>query len=207
MTDLQLQPTATDREPDLDLLRDELNAAAAAAGVLEQQPRPWALFGSAVLLLYGLRDRIGDVDVFAAPELADILAGGCGWTVRRPDPHDPAFLERVIAGVCVHVFDDWTVRDPEVSAVQCRATAVLVHGWWCTPLQIIRMHKAMSVEKHAGELRQAKHLPDIAAIDAYTSTALAVADAELRADRRAKRAGWAPRSLVPHAAAEIEAGR
>lgn len=154
----------------LDPLRDELDAAAAAAGLSGAAGlRPWVLFGSTVLLLYGLRDRVGDVDVFVDPAITRVLRARPGWTVHTPDPADPSFLERTVDGETVHVFDDWTSRDPEVCALQCRAAAVLVHGWWCTPLQIIRMHKAMSVAKHGDELGQAKHLPDIAAIDALTT--------------------------------------
>lgn len=148
----------------LDPLRDELDEAAAAAG-LGVGERPWVLFGSVVLLLYGLRHFIGDVDVFVDPAVSRVLATRPAWTTHTPDPDDPPFLERTVDGETVHVFADWTSRDPEVSPTHCRAAGVLVHGWWCTPLQIIRMHKAMSVAKHAGAFGQAKHLPDIAAID------------------------------------------
>jgi hypothetical protein len=155
-----------------DTVRDELDQAAedlglraggvraAAAGGAE----PWVLFGSAVLLLWGLRDTIGDVDVFAHRGLWDELEYR-GWQRHTPDENDPPFLAKTIAGLDVHAFYDWTRKDPEVDARQCLRAAEAVHGWPCTPLQIIRMHKAMSLPKHVGSERHLKHARDVAAID------------------------------------------
>lgn len=132
--------------------------------------KTWVLFGSAVLLLHGLRREIGDVDVFVRYSAWRELDRSV-WAYNRPDQNDPPFLERECAGHKVHAFHTWTDKDPEVDARQCRRAAEAVAGWWCTPLGLLRMHKAMSVAKHPADARQAKHLPDIEAIDAYLGSA------------------------------------
>lgn len=154
-----------------DVLRAELNDAAALTG--QRQPGGWALFGSAVLLMEGLRERSGDVDVFVAPALWEHLAGRVAWRLRLPDPVDPPYLERLVVGVRVHAFYSWTARDPHVNADQCLAAATLVQGWWCTPLELVRGHKAMCAGKHPGDPRHAKHVADVAAIDVYLARAAA----------------------------------
>lgn len=127
------------------------------------------LFGSAVLLLHGLREAVGDVDVFVSPGLWSALAAGPEWERLQPDPHDPPFLQRYINGLKVHAFYAWTDRDPEVDATQCRRAAERVDGWPCTPLAIVRMHKQMSIAKHPGSEPHRKHIADVEAIDEHLS--------------------------------------
>jgi hypothetical protein len=153
-------------------IRDELHDAVRTAALGHNHPeKPWALFGSAVMLLHGLREEIGDVDVFVQPRVWTVLAHVGGWSRQAPEPHDPPFLEAERGGLHVHAFFDWTDKDPEVDAGQCLRAAQLIDGWWCTPLEIVRMHKAMSPPKHPGDPRQEKHLHDVAAIDAHLRAA------------------------------------
>lgn len=158
----------------IDLLRAELNEAAAHTGDLghpsptpmPETGRPWALFGSTVLLLHGIREQVGDVDVFVTHSIWEYLARRVAWSVHLPDPDDPPYLERHVGGYKVHAFYAWTLKDPEVDALQCRRAAELVHGWWCTPLDLIRVHKAMA-RKHGDNPRMAKHHRDVEAIDLH----------------------------------------
>ena len=148
-------------------LRVELDHAAEATRVARgDDGRPWVLFGSMAMWLHGLRDRVGDVDVFASHRLWEQLAES--WRVRAPHPTDPPYLERLVNGVVVNVFYTWTVRDPEVDARECRRAAELVGGWWCTPLQVIRQHKQKGVSHP--DPRYAKHRHDIAILDQHLAT-------------------------------------
>lgn len=151
----------------IDPLRSELDEAAHLTHYpVEGVARPWALFGSTVMMLWGLRDRIGDVDVFVAPTIWEYLAGRLAWQLHLPCAADPPFLERRVGGLSVHAFYAWTALDPEVNAHHCRAAAELVHGWWCTPLPLILAHKAMA-RKHGDSPRHAKHQADAVAISVF----------------------------------------
>lgn len=148
----------------LDPLRDELDAIAERDGRFGSAA-PWVLFGSTVLLLWGLRDEVGDVDVFADEALWARLARSDSWEIKVGRLEDPSYLERHVDGIPVHVFYAWTRRQPEVDAAQCCRAAQDVHGWPCTPLGLIRMHKAMAIERWPNDPRVEKDLADIKAID------------------------------------------
>jgi hypothetical protein len=151
-------------------LRRELAAAAADVGYRHDDPAaPWALFGSGVLLLHGLRDRIGDVDLFVAPTIWSVFASRAGWERRAPDRRDPAFLERELAGRRVCLFHSWSSRDPVVDAEQCRRAAERRAGWWATPLALVRAHKEAALAVRPDDRRQDKHRRDCEAIDAYVA--------------------------------------
>lgn len=148
----------------MDLLRAELDEVAHLAG--QDAGAPYALFGSIVMLFSGSLGRpLGDVDVFVAPQVWEQLAARIAWELHLPDPADPPFLSRRIDGLNVHAFYRWTDKDPEVNALECRLRAELVHGWWCTPLELVRRHKALC-GKHDGSARHVKHARDVAVIDA-----------------------------------------
>jgi hypothetical protein len=152
----------------LDQLRAELDGAARAAGYSDSTIAPWALFGSTVLALWGLRNDVGDIDVFVDGSIWRHLDDTGRWTFRCPNPSDPGYLERELKGRPVHAFYAWTSRQPEVDAVQCRRTAQVVNGIPCTPLAIVRMHKAMAIEKWPRDPRVRKDRADVAAIDELT---------------------------------------
>lgn len=155
----------------LDPLRAELMEAAAFVAGSDGRA-PWALFGSTVMMLHGIRERIGDVDVFVAPAIWEHLAGRLAWRVRLPHPTDPAILERRVGGFRVHAFYTWTPRDPWVDAAAARERAELVDGWWCAPLDEIRKHKAGAWADRP-DTTHAKHAADVKAIDAYLEAARA----------------------------------
>lgn len=163
--------------PSLDDLRAELDDLAARVervhGVDLDAGRSWVCFGSFVLYLHRLREQFGDVDIFVSPAMFDRLGRRPQWSRRRPDPADPPYLERSYSGVPVHVFADWTAKDPEVDARQCRRASERVHDWPCAFLDVIRLHKAMS-RKHGPDAHP-KHALDVAAIDRFHATGERVA--------------------------------
>jgi hypothetical protein len=131
----------------------------------------WVVFGSFVLLLHGLREGIGDVDVFVAPSLWVALSGTLNWRLQLPNRKDPPLLERLVGGVRVHAFYAWTTSEPVVTAEEAREQAevvgVGVDAWPCVPLSLIRRHKIASREYNPGSVGHNKHRADIAAIDGY----------------------------------------
>lgn len=188
-------------------LRRELEAALAGPPL----HRHVALFGSAVLARFGLRDRVGDVDLFVRPWLFARLEQRQGWalcTGEHPDhpqflayvPH-PQFLAYVpsVAGLEVHAFQAWRADQPEIDPIEALDAAVVdVDGWPYTPLEIVRHHKAMAIERHAeyGLATPAKHVEDVDAIDAYLKRQLGGALAKREA---------ALELLKPEARARVEA--
>jgi hypothetical protein len=119
----------------------------------------WFLNGSAVLVLHDIRTGrpMGDLDIFLATRQwfrlhylsshnLPVYDGGPHYRfdLRTPDPdapqarHDPAYLERVIGGLPVHVFSAWRVR--HVADIDCNfltLNAETVEGWPCAPLQMV----------------------------------------------------------------------
>jgi hypothetical protein len=152
------------------VLRDALDSAAGRVdwgADLASGTAPYALFGSAVLLLHGLRKEIADIDVFVDHRVWEELAGRLIWRVRYPNPDHPVFLEwNHCHGLKVHAFYAWRHDEPEVDAFAARSTAELVGGWWCTSLKLIRLHKTTAIYRHGAQGPWAKHTDDIAAIDA-----------------------------------------
>src|ERR1019366_618046 len=79
-------------------------------------------------------------------------------------------------------FYRWTQRDPWVNADRCRTEAEKVDGWNCTPLELIREHKAGAWGHNPGSVLHEKHAADVRAIDAR----LAVRDTERPDEPREK---------------------
>lgn len=133
----------------------------------------YVVFGSAVLYLHGLRDRIGDVDVFVAPESYMHLKWLQGWEEHEPVVGDPRFLEGDVgAGVPVHAFHSWCPSDWGVCRDACFREAEMVQGLPCVPLWLCASHKRCSLSIIQGrgiELvgsRWEKHLHDLRRIEA-----------------------------------------
>jgi hypothetical protein len=131
-----------------------------------------AMFGSAVLYLHGLRDRIGDVEFFVTERLYRLIEPVA--IERRPDPADPPYLEvDVGAGVPVNFFYDWCHADPHTSPEHCLRCAEIVKGWRCMPLWMLRTVKLGAIHIMRGRLgslegtRWEKHVADVDAIDEY----------------------------------------
>lgn len=160
----------------LDALRDELSAVGA------EKHDPWAtpgyvLFGSAVLYLHGIRDDVGDVDLFVRPEYWERLSARPGWKALVPDVGDPPLLEGRVAEAApaAHVFYAWSTRDAWVDAGRCFALAEFVGVWPCVPLCEIRRQKqaAWDAAKREPGAPQAKHVADLELIDRHLEGAQA----------------------------------
>jgi hypothetical protein len=127
------------------------------------------LFGSAVMLLHGLREEIGDVDLFITTEGAARLA------VTRPDrwrhrfvrPDDPPLLEWTGGPVVVHAFERWTSRDWWINVRQAWNCREMVQGWPCVSLEMVSRWKREAARWNPGSPAHEKHLVDADRIDAY----------------------------------------
>lgn len=122
------------------------------------------LFGSVVMYLHGLREEVGDIDVFVSAYVYAKLRDRNDWIEQYPREGDPPLLEYAPADslVPIHAFSQWTKRDTWLDVRRCHALAedVLHLGrtWRCIPLREVRRHKVM-----AG---RAKDADDIALLDA-----------------------------------------
>lgn len=153
---------------DLDAARTAFSDAHAFLG-------DFVLFGSTVMLLHGLRESVGDIDIFARPDLYGRLRRRPEWAEFCPREGDPAFLEADLGvGVPVHVFHSWQRRDPMVDVGACFRHAEVVEGLPCIPLWLVRVHKAQALDIVRGlgfdgqevlGTRWAKHVYDIETID------------------------------------------
>lgn len=126
-------------------------------------------FGSVVLKLHGLRQVIGDIDLFVSPMLyADLRT--LGWEEQRPHPTDPPLLERRTP-LPVHAFYAWTPRDPEVDAGECFRRREDVLGFPCAPLDVIAKHKRQCLDRvrswgvEVAGSKWEKHEADLALIE------------------------------------------
>lgn len=126
----------------------------------------YVLFGSAVMLLHGLRETIGDVDLFVRVEVWAALWRR-GWLQRTPHPLDPPLLEaHPPGGLVVHAFERWRSGDPWVDPARCFRERETVAGWPCAPLEVVREQKAGSVALWgADHPANAKHVRDLELLD------------------------------------------
>lgn len=143
----------------LDWLRDELTEALGDPGM------HICVFGSAVMLLHGLREQVGDVDLFVTREAAARLSLR-GWELLFPTPGDPPLLEWTGGRVRVHAFERWTRRDWWINVDEAWRRRTRVHGWPCVPLEIVARWKRQAHRYNPGSAH-AKHLKDAERIDAY----------------------------------------
>lgn len=146
-------------------VREELHAAGAWHG-------DFVLFGSSVMMLHGLRESVGDIDVFVKPWLWGELVDR-GWTWRTPRAGDPPFAVRAIPGTGVetHAFFAWDERHDHGDIVAAAFAGQKVYeGWPCQPLEQLREWKSRlwyDLQVHP------KHRTDVDLIDAYLSRATA----------------------------------
>lgn len=136
--------------------------------------RPWALFGSAVMQLHDLREDISDVDIAVHFELFEALAGDSWSKLRVPHAMHPPYIERRDVGGNgnVHIFYDWRRDEPEIDMHEVRRGDLIIGGWPCAPLTLIRNHKMWSsvyCQRRFGCVPAPwrKHEADIEAIDRY----------------------------------------
>jgi hypothetical protein len=111
----------------------------------------WFLNGSAVLYLHDIWTGrpMGDLDVFLATRPwfefpTELAEPGNQWILNTPDPtdptcrHDPAYWQKELSGLPVHVFSGWRVR--HVADIDCNMlthNAQMVRGWPCAPIQMV----------------------------------------------------------------------
>lgn len=126
------------------------------------------LFGSAPMLLAGLRDSIGDIDLFATPGACTRLFER-GWARRMPDPAHPPYLERfgLGEGLTVHAFFSWRGDEPIIDAWEALCERETVAGWPCVPLGLLLKHKRAAIAYSAPDPPLAKHLSDAAVIEEF----------------------------------------
>lgn len=156
-------------------------------------PTDALLFGSAPLVLYGIRaEPIGDVDVMVSRTLwGRLLAlrddmGIYDANVLTPRADDPPLLEiqgSTDGSLNIHVFYDWTARDESwISPADMRHDPELVDwemaGWrwpWvCVGLDEIVRHKRGAHAANPDSPIHEKHLADADEIDALLRTTFTV---------------------------------
>lgn len=142
---------------------DWLAAELAAAGVTTKQR---VVFGSTVMLLHGIREDVGDVDLFVTEQAWTALVK-CGWVVRYPRAFDPPLLEWTGGAIKVHAFVRWTARDDWMNVREAWHEAERVGDWLCVPLELVRRWKLAAHEANPGSQEHAKHLRDVALIDLH----------------------------------------
>lgn len=129
----------------------------------------FVLFGSTVLWLHGIRDEIGDVDVFVTRGMWGriVSLGKLVATVETPRAGDPPYLA-VGVHPPIHVFYEWTERDAEwLTVEECFESAEIVGGWPCIPVEMVRKHKTLAHSHNLGSEAHEKHARDLALIDEY----------------------------------------
>lgn len=112
------------------------------------------VMGGAVLLLHGLREEIGDVDLFVRPATYRRLRLS-GWDERRPNPHDDAFLVWHGGPVPVCAFIRSRLTTPQVDTQETWERSHVHQGWRCADLELIYEWK-----RHAASNGNAKHERD-----------------------------------------------
>ena len=122
------------------------------------------VFGSGVMLLHGLREEIGDVDLFVTEPAYLRLSKLDSWAQCTPHPADPPFLEWTGGRVPVHCFVDWAAREDFVSVADAWARSGYHAGWRCMPLWMVREWKLEAHRRSPHDPRHAKHLADAAVI-------------------------------------------
>lgn len=122
-----------------DALYDELYEA--SWGLTDEESR-FCLFGSSVMYLYGLREEIGDVDIFVTKSLWDILKNW-GWELQVPRPEDPPLLEGKLRDMPpVHAFYAWKKRGYPIDVEALLDTDLMVKGWPVQSLEQLKVWKA-----------------------------------------------------------------
>jgi hypothetical protein len=125
----------------------------------------FVLFGSSTLYLHGLRDEIGDVDMFVTPFLFDTLLLR-GWELQTPAVGDPPLLEYDPPWQPpAHAFSGWKKRGYPIYPQELIRDPEFVSGWPCQNLQLLCIWKATI----AHEADRARDWDDVAAIANYLS--------------------------------------
>lgn len=148
-------------------LGDELNRCLMSPGANV------TIFGSAVMLLHGIVDDIGDVDGFITREAWATLAVRHRdvWRVKFPAIGDPPLLEWTGGERTVHLFERWTSRDHWLKVRHAWEKRELVNGWPCVPLTMVRDWKVAADKANPVSAVHAKHLLHVELINAHLEAA------------------------------------
>lgn len=125
--------------PDIPQLRGRLNLELGPQSLPGIKP-DWLLMGSAMMYLYGLREEVGDIDLFVTPEKWGELIGK-GWEWETPRAGDPPIAAANIDGIDVRLnaFFDWDKRHGAVCFEEGVVTAAFrevefFRGFYCQSL-------------------------------------------------------------------------
>jgi hypothetical protein len=127
----------------------------------------YVIFGSAVMKLHGLKDKIGDIDVFTTPRMYAYLRDRSTFDETYPTKGDPPLLTtRATYRISsmshatpsgpvtyeVNVFHAWTSRDRWIDVPECWARAERIMSLNCIPLDIVAQQKreAMAIVESWG---------------------------------------------------------
>lgn len=129
----------------------------------------WLLMGSGMMYLHGLREEVGDVDLFVTPEKWGELVGR-GWDWETPREGDPPLAAASIDGIDVRLnaFFDWDKRHGEVCFEEGVVAAAFrevefFKGFYCQSLEQLLVWK----EWLAANNVHPKHGADSALIREY----------------------------------------
>lgn len=119
--------------------------------------RYYAVFGTGVMYLHGIREELGDVDLFVTKELYEALRDHRGWEEREAE-HRPPNLELALPGVPpFHATWQWAdqgVWTPDIDAI-IHWDHDLVQGWPCQKLgQLARWYQHLD-RKDRGDAQKA----------------------------------------------------
>jgi hypothetical protein len=119
----------------------------------------YVIFGSMPMWFHGLRDGVGDIDVFVRESAYEKLKADEDMIEVIPDPNDPPYLEYSLVKPNIHFFYDWTGKSNAMDMEQCFKEAEVSGGWRFAPLE--------EVFKWKSEALREKDIEDLVRIKEY----------------------------------------
>lgn len=143
-------------------LADELMLASGQNKLTPTASR-YTIFGSAVMYLHGLRQKVGDVDLFVTPALYSALRER-GWKEQWPKEGDPPLLECKFRHMPpAHAFYAWKGRGMPINVAEMLGSPRMVDGWPVQRLSQLREWK-LSI---SFDPTRPNDFEDVIAIDSY----------------------------------------
>lgn len=122
----------------------------------------YVLFGSIPMWFTGIREDVGDIDVFVRPHIWNKLLSLNEFDIHTPNVADPSFLEyRNFKWPKIHIFYAWNQRDTWMDVERCYRDAVTDErtGWRYAPLTEVTKWKLQAL--------RTKDIDDLFAINEY----------------------------------------